>query len=167
MPDMKTVKKKVRSFLLLELLIGLALLVLVLVPLIQIPSRSLESEFTALQRITLNQFSERTCAEIKEKIYAHAIPLPLKEKKYTQEDTVYLPVKEFAKRPFSRKCTVTASQKKSKEGVNYFLVKLRILFTSKSKQEELKKIVFTHTLFVEQKDSVHLFGDDHIAPNRQ
>lgn len=164
---MKTVKKKIRAFVLLELLIGLALLVLVLVPLIEIPSRSLESGYTALQRIALNQFSERTCAEIKEKIYSHAIPLPLKDKEYTQEDTIYLPVKEFAKRPFSRKCTVTASQKKSKEGVDYFLVKLRILFTSKAKQKELKKVVFTHTLFVEQKNSVHLFSDDNIAPDRQ
>lgn len=165
MPKMKAVKKN--AFVLLELLVGLALLVLVLVPLIQIPSRSLEAEFTALQRIALNQFSERTCAEIKEKLYSHAITLPLKDKEYTQEDTVYLPVKEFVKRPFSRKCTLKASQKKSKEGVNYFLVKLRILFTSKGKQEELKKIVFTHTLFVEQKASSHLFSDDNVAPDRQ
>ncbi len=164
---MKTVKKKVRAFLLLELLIGLALLVIVLVPLIRIPSQSLKAEFTTLQRITLNQFSERTCAEIKEKIYAHAITLPLKDKGYTQEDTIYLPIKEFSKRPFSRKCTLTAAQKKSKEGVNYFLVKLRIEFTSTAKQKQLKKILFMHTLFVEEKASAHLFGDDNIAPNRQ
>jgi hypothetical protein len=167
MPKMKTVKKKIRAFLLLELLIGLALLMLVLVPFIRIPSHSLETEFTLLQRIALNQFSERTCAEIKEKIYSHAITLPLKEKKTILEDTVYLPVKEFSKHPFSRKCTLTAKQKKSKEGIEYFLVKLDILFVSKAKQSKLKEIAFKHSLFVEQKASIHLLSDDNIAPNRQ
>lgn len=148
MQKMKAVKKIVHSFMLLEVLIGLALLALCLMPFIHLPSKSLEKEFRILQELSLTHFSEEACALIKEQIYLQKIVLPLKEKKLVVlDDKISLPLQAFSKCSFSRKAVLTARHKKGKDGLDYFLLKLDLTFKNKE-----HTATFTHQFLVGQKN---------------
>ena len=155
---MKTVKK-IHSFMLLELLIGLALLTLCLMPFVSLPSKSLERELLSLQQLVLNHLSEEACALIKEQIYTQKIAFPFKENKLlVLDDKISLPIQEFAKKPFSRKGVLMSSHKKGKDGIDYFLVKLRVTFVDLTKRKRSKPIYFWHKFFVAQKNSTACQG---------
>jgi hypothetical protein len=153
--------KKMRSFLLLELIIGLLLLTLCLLPFIRIPSAAMREELLIIQRLEMQHMADRVVAWVKERIYTQQISWEqiahTKQKPYVfGEDTVFLPVKELAKQRYMQKCVLYSTLKKGQNNEEYRLVTVTVQFTRIPRaltffSQKKKSMRFSYQILVKQE----------------
>jgi hypothetical protein len=122
-----------QSYLLLELIIALTLVMLCVLPYLRIPSGVVRQELLFIQRLELQHVSDRTCALVKERIYTGEISWeqichPKEKKVLIIDDIVSLPIKELAKQRYSRRCYLYSCGKKGPNNEEYRLVTVKVLF---------------------------------------
>jgi hypothetical protein len=148
-----------RSFLLLEMLIALTLVMLCIMPFINVPFRIVQDELLAIERIELQHISDNAFAHIKQLIYLKDIPwqqiCQAKESKVlVLEEKVVLPFKELAEKKIQMNCFLYSSGKKSDNEQEHRLVTVEVYFEKpKAKflffpNKKKKKIKFTYQLLI-------------------
>lgn len=146
--------KKIRAFLLLELIIGLLLLTLCLLPFVRIPSAAMREELLVIQRLEMQHMADRIAAWVKERIYSQEITWEqiahTKQKPYVfGESTVFLPVKELAKQRYTQKCFLYSTLKKGQNNEEYRLVTVNVQFAGVSQKK--KSMRFSYQILVKQE----------------
>jgi hypothetical protein len=148
-------KKRKKTYLLLELMISLALISLLAIPLIHEPFELLSDEVAALERMELERISELYFAEIKEKLYCNKIPWNVLEKKskeapaYEQETFI----ETLSKHRFKIKTSLwTKNTKKADEKESYHLIGVRLSFIPEPKGNHTKEISFLYRLFIKKEN---------------
>lgn len=152
-----------RSFLLLELIIGLMLVTICILPFVRIPSAVEREEMLFIQRLEIQHLGERTCASVKERIYAKEISWeqichPREKRCLLVDDVVSIPVKELAKQRYSRKCYLHSIGKMGQEHQESRLVTVRVVFQRIpdklrffSNKKHRKKIWYEYQFLVKQE----------------
>lgn len=133
---MRQMQRKKKTFLLLELLIGLFLISTCALPLVRLPMQTLQEELKSAWRIQMHHCADLTFAQIKEKVYTKQIdwdtlsaPRAAKAKILEDEATYSLP--PIGKRTFCRTGYLHSVGKKDKEGKEFRLVTCTIAFQTK------------------------------------
>ena|GEM_PF-6812869 len=150
------------SYLLLELIIALTLVVLCVLPYLRIPSGVVREELLFIQRLALQHVSDRTCALVKERIYTKELSWeqichPKEKKVLVMEDVVSLPVKELAQQRYSRRCYLYSTGKKGPNNEEYRLVTIKIVFKripgklSFFSNQSKKPLRFAYQFFITQE----------------
>lgn len=127
--------KKRHPFLLLELLIALSLFSLCIVPLVQLPFRTLREATLYYQRLELERLTDVTLAQIEARLFQNEIPWKdlecnRKNKYLISEATVEVDVTGERKAPFKKTCFLwTARKKKGGNGEHYRLLTVEVLWT--------------------------------------
>jgi hypothetical protein len=162
-----TLKK--RSFLLLELLIGLYLVGLCVLPLAQLPIKALAEETKAAYRMQMHRFADLAFAEIKEKLYRQEISW--KQISSSSKHPAIIPFKSditisfepLGSRQFYRQVTLHSIGKKTKSGEEWRLVIVKVNFKAHEKKFILsfhkkdKSIAcFAYRVLVKKSDPVNL-----------
>ncbi len=151
-----------QSYLLLELIIGLTLVVLCVLPYLRIPSGVVSEDFLFLQRLALQHVSDQTCAHVKERIYTKELSWeqichPKEKKILIVEDVVSLPIKELAQQRYSRRCYLYSTGKKGPNNEEYRLVTVKIIFKrnpgklSFFSNQSKKPLRFAYQFFIAQE----------------
>lgn len=135
-------------FLLLEILIGLALLTACLFPLIHIPLNAVRSEITHAERIEMRRIADLTCVEWEAKLFAHEIPWKTfccdkSKKNLLRTRTVVLGNKKF-----KEECFIwSARKKKGNNGEKYRLLTLEVHLNPLSEKSN-SPFFFRHQILV-------------------
>ncbi len=125
-----------RSFLLLELLIALFLIVTCALPLAQIPMRALQKEFKSAQAMEMHRLADLAFAEIKEKAYLHEIPWEqIVKKTVVMNDSKELTQQPFYSTQIKRVGTISSVGKKRKDGQELRLVTFRLVLSHSSQTQ--------------------------------
>lgn len=149
---------KKRSFLLLELLIGISLLTFFLAPLIRDPFFLLQTEIAVLERMELERIAELEFARIKEKIYLQEIPWKtLTQGRHGEllKSEVLVQLPGLASHRFETSTEIwSKSTKKNRElKEEYHLIGIQTIYTPKPRKKHTKSpITFTYRLFVKQTE---------------
>jgi hypothetical protein len=146
--------KRKKPYLLLELLIGIALLITFSIPLMHDPFRLLEQERIALERMELERISEWEFAQVKKQFYRNEIPWGLfsaGEKRKFSTDVKDLFPKLLKGSTFEEEIRLwTKKEKKVSDEEEAFLVGIEIIFTPKRKGAGRKPVSFTYRIFVKR-----------------
>ena len=119
------IKRKKRSFLLLELLIAIALFVIGIVPLVRMPMTALATEIKTYQRMQLHRYSDQAFIDIKSQLLTNEITwdqidVPKEKKTLLSKEMITLDLKGIGKRTFERQCYIwSASSKVGKAQEQY------------------------------------------------
>jgi hypothetical protein len=125
-----------RSFLLLELLIALFLVVTCALPLARIPIRALQKEFQSASAMEMHRLADLAFAEIKEKVYRHEIPWEqIVKKTVVMNDSKELAQQPFYSKKITRVGTLTSVGKKRKDGQELRLVTFRLVLSHSSQTQ--------------------------------
>jgi len=163
------------SYILLELIIGLLLVTLCVLPFVRIPSGVVREEMLFIQRLEMQHMSDRALALIKERIYTKEISWeqlchPREKKTLVIEDVISLPVKELAKQRYSRKCYLYSVGKKGQNNEEYRLVTVIVAFKKIPSKlgffsNKKKKVMwFTSQFFIKlEKDKIEGIAKLHSA----
>ena len=127
-----------RSFLLLEMLIGLFLVSLCALPLVQLPMKALKEEIGSAYRIQWHRCADLTFAKFKEKIYRQEISWkeiasPRKTPSVFPVDPVTISFKPIGSRTYPCKASFYSVGKKGKNGEEIRLVTFTVSFITKEK----------------------------------
>lgn len=149
-------KIRKKTFLLLELMIGIALLALFALPSIGSPFFLMQSEIVSLERMELERISEVQFAHLKEKLYKNEIPWDVIAKEEMGEPIkgeTTLNLLGFKKHTFETKTYIwTKRQHEGKDHKESFhLVGIKMQFIPKPKNgHKVTPITFVHRLLIKK-----------------
>ncbi len=131
-------KRKKKTFLLLELLIGLFLLSTCALPLVHLPMQTLQEAVKSAWRIQMHHYADLAFAEIKEKVYTRQVEwdemtAPRAQKNLILDDEVAYCLPVTGRRTFCRKGYLHSVGKKNNEGKEFRLVTCTIAFQTKDR----------------------------------
>lgn len=126
----------------LELLIGLFLVGIVVLPLAQIPMKALKEQTKSAYRMQLHHYADLAFAEFKEQLYRQEISWkqicsPRNDKSFFELESVTIDLDSLKPRTFERTATFFSIGKKGKKGEDIRLVTFKVSFTTNEKKFRL------------------------------
>ena len=119
------------SYLLLELMIALTLVMLCVLPFVNIPTKAMHKELHAIKRLELQHIADATFALIKEQIYTQKISweqicLPKEKKALILDDLVSFSPQGLKNQQVARKCYLYSKKKIDRENRENCLVTIEV-----------------------------------------
>lgn len=157
--------KKRRSFLLLEVVIALSLVLACALPMVALPSRALREEIHMAYEAQARRLADLAFAQLKEKLYKNEIPWSQiarcqERRQDLFEDTCTVSLPSAGTRTFKRKVSLQFPKKipcKQERGIDtYFLVIARIEIETAYKKKDQKKQVFSHLIILHKSSQIAL-----------
>jgi hypothetical protein len=147
--------KRKKTYLLLELLIGITLLTFFAFPLISQPSLMVEREIVSLERMELERISECAFAQVKQKFYRNEIPwesFASEEKKEFPigDEKIQIKLLGLGANKFQKKVFLHTKSEKKINQSEMRLVGIKISFIPKKKRYKRKEVSFFYRLFVKR-----------------
>lgn len=150
--------RKRRSFLLLEVLIALSLLVTCALPMASFPSSALTKEIHLAYESQARRLAQIGLAQIKEQLYKNEIPwekIPKQKQEsyelFQNSCSATLPL--AGKRLFKRKASLHFSSQRERDKNLYLLVKAQIEIQPERPSKEQPAQLFSHLLLIRKPSS--------------
>lgn len=149
-------KKRKKTFLLLELLIGISLLAIFAIPLLANPAHLFQNQIAALEKIELERISEVEFAKLKKKIYLQEIPWEtLTESGTTIKEDIIISLPGISKHRFE-KTTIfrsTGAKEFPDKKEEYHLIEIKTSYMPKPRFKHASNpILFIYRILVKQAE---------------